>query len=86
MSHVVSTKHSVFCGDMETIVGLIGIVLCCGHCSVSFQSSVLRHLVIAPFNNTKKSPNHLNQTILKKAQKRLNCSDFVTSASRVTDA
>ena len=31
-----------------------GVVVWCVHCSVSFQSFVLRHLVIAPFCNTKK--------------------------------
>ena len=32
----------------------IGVVVWCVYCSESFQSFVLRHLVIAPFRNTKK--------------------------------
>ena len=31
-----------------------GVVVWCVHCSVSFQPIELRHLVIAPFRNTKK--------------------------------
>ena len=31
-----------------------GVVVWCVHCSVSFQPIELRHLVIAPFHNTKK--------------------------------
>ena len=31
-------------------------VLWCGYCSVSFQSFLLRHLVITPIYNTKKLP------------------------------
>ena len=47
-------------------------VLRCGYCSVSFQSFVLRHLVIAPVCNTKKLFFILRSSVMNKQQRRVN--------------
>ena len=47
-------------------------VLRSGYCSVSFQSFVLRHLVIAPICNTKKLFFILRSSVMNKQQRRVN--------------
>ena len=47
-------------GVAETIIRSL---LCCGYCSVSFQSFVLRHLVVAPVPNIKALPLFIKRLI-----------------------
>ena len=63
-SYQMKTILGVFLAVVETIVGF-SFVLCCGYCSVSFQSFVLRHLVMAPVSITKKLQFSRNKSMKK---------------------
>ena len=67
-------------GATETIVNQFALVLWCGHCSVSFQSFVSYHLVIATVRKTKIAPGKWERSACRLITRKCDvCYRFINS-------